>query len=298
MTDTQEVDRVTTVGEILEKTGPLPAIADTDRSVATTENTEGYATLMHIIKRAADNPVLDLDRLQKLFDLKGQWEAAEAKKAYDAARAAFALDPPTIVKNKKVSFGEGKNATAYRHATLAECCNKIVPALAQHGLTHDWKVDYDGDLVKVTCTLKHRLGHSESVMMKAGRDTSGNKNNIQSQASTITYFERYTLLAITGLAAEDQDDDGMDADDRDQANKTLRIAPDQKQKLVDLQLETGADTKRFLAHFKIETLDDLPQYRFQEAADLLNLKKEKAGSNGAPHQSQPANGAKPRGLLD
>lgn len=298
MTDTQEADRIATVGEILEKSGPLPVMAD--RPIAVVENTEGYATLMHIIKRAADNPVLDLDRLQKLFDLKGQWEAAEAKKAYDAARAAFALDPPTIVKNKKVSFGEGKNTTTYRHATLAECCNKIVPALAQHGLTHDWKVDYEGDLVKVTCTLKHRLGHSESVMMKAGRDTSGSKNNIQSQASTITYFERYTLLAITGLAAEeDQDDDGMDAEDRDQANKTLRIAPDQKQKLIDLQLETGADTKRFLAHFKIEALDDLPQYRFQEAVDLLNLKKEKVRGTGPQHQSQPVSGAPPRGgLLD
>ena len=51
-------------------------------------------------------------------------------------------------------------------------------------------------------------GHSESVTLSAPPDDSGKKNNIQQIASTVTYLERYTLLAATGTAVKEQDDDG------------------------------------------------------------------------------------------
>jgi hypothetical protein len=44
-------------------------------------------------------------------------------------------------------------------------------------------------------------------------DDSGNKNKIQQAGSTVTYLQRYTLLAVTGLSTQDQDDDGQGADD-------------------------------------------------------------------------------------
>jgi len=52
------------------------------------------------------------------------------------------------------------------------------------------------------------MGHSESVTLQSATDDSGKKNNIQALGSAITYLQRYTLLSITGLATEDQDDDG------------------------------------------------------------------------------------------
>jgi hypothetical protein len=62
--------------------------------------------------------------------------------------------------------------------------------------------------VKVTCKLTHKQGHSEEVTLEAPLDTSGGKNNIQAMGSSVSYLERYTLLAITGLATKEQDDDG------------------------------------------------------------------------------------------
>jgi hypothetical protein len=53
------------------------------------------------------------------------------------------------------------------------------------------------------------MGHSELTKMTAPSDTSGQKNSIQAIASTITYLQRYTLLAATGLTTKDMpDDDG------------------------------------------------------------------------------------------
>lgn len=64
--------------------------------------------------------------------------------------------------------------------------------------------------------MKHDMGHTEKRTLRAPRDDSGKKNFIQSMGSTISYLERYTLLAVTGLATHDMDDDGNAAGGQDE----------------------------------------------------------------------------------
>ena len=47
----------------------------------------------------------------------------------------------------------------------------------------------------------------ESTTLSGPPDTTGSKNDLQSIGSTISYLQRYTLLALTGLATFDMDDD-------------------------------------------------------------------------------------------
>lgn len=156
----------------------------------------------------------DLDRLEKLMDLQRQWEAEEARKAFNAAMAAFKANPPEILKNKHVSFEarDGGSITSYDHATLDEVCAKVGIALAEHGLYHDWSIEQKDGGVSVTCTLTHEKGHSKSVTMTALPDTSGKKNSIQAIASTTSYLQRYTLRAVSGTAEKGMDDDGRSAE--------------------------------------------------------------------------------------
>lgn len=154
-----------------------------------------------------------LDELERLMALKERHEANEARKAYVDDMARAKANAPTITKNKEVSFTTQKGTTSYSHATLGNVVAQIVPWLGAHGFSHAWDTkQIDNGRVEVTCTLTHRLGHKESVTQNAGKDDSGTKNNIQAMGSAITYLQRYTLLAITGLATDDQDDDGRDAD--------------------------------------------------------------------------------------
>ena len=153
----------------------------------------------------------DLDRLQKLMDLQERWEANEARKAFVGAIAAFKKNPPVLSKNKHVKFGQGDRITEYDHATLDKVCDIVGRALSLHGLSHRWEVDQKEPVIAVTCVLTHVAGHSERVQMQATADTSGSKNSIQAIGSTVTYLQRYTLLAATGLAAKGQDDDGIGA---------------------------------------------------------------------------------------
>ncbi|MCA9667403.1 MAG: ERF family protein [Myxococcales bacterium] len=149
----------------------------------------------------------DIDKLSKLLELKLQWEANEARKAYARAMAAFKANPPAIIKDKKVSFG----TTSYWHATLGAVADAVIASLASVGISHAWTVDQPKGSIAVTCTLTHVDGHSESVTLIAPPDTSGNKNTIQQIASTVTYLQRYTLLAACGLSVFEHDDDGRSA---------------------------------------------------------------------------------------
>ncbi len=160
-----------------------------------------------MIKTAVSNGA-DLEKIEKLLILQERWEANEAKKAYHRAMADFKVNPPKINKDKKVSFHTEKGTTSYNHATLANVTQKINSELSKYGLSASWKTNQSNESITVTCKITHVLGHSEETSLTAGRDKSGSKNDIQALGSTITYLERYTLLAMVGLATYDQDDDG------------------------------------------------------------------------------------------
>lgn len=213
----------------------------------------------------------DLDQLQKLMDLQERWEKNNARKAFVADLAAFKADPPRITKNRHVAFQTSKGRTEYDHATLDQVSEVIGKALAQHGLSHTWEVkQYDNAAIEVTCVLTHALGHSERVMMRAMPDDSGGKNLIQQTGSTVTYLERYTLLAATGLAAADQDDDAASGGNGES------ISAEEKEKLIALLKDTGSDTVKFLAYLGVPNLDALPAKRFGEAVAALEKKRKSA----------------------
>lgn len=153
----------------------------------------------------------DMDQLERFMTLQTQWERREAEKAYSKAFAAFKSEAVRIIKNRSVTAGplNGK-----KYAELFAVVNAVTPALSQHGLSASWKLTKDErDWLEVTCTLRHELGHSESVSMGGPPDAGGAKNKIQERASTITYLERYTLKAITGLSEQEDDDGGVGKQD-------------------------------------------------------------------------------------
>lgn len=150
-----------------------------------------------------------METLEKFMALKERWEANEARKAYVAAMAEFKRNPPEILKDKHVEY----TGVSYDHASLGNVTAAICAGLAQHGFSHRWDVKQEAKIT-VICTITHALGHAESVQMTAVADDSGKKNSIQQVASTVTYLQRYTLLAATGLAVQDgYDDDGRGSED-------------------------------------------------------------------------------------
>lgn len=208
-----------------------------------------------------------LESIGKMLELQERWEATQAKKAYNKAMAAFKANPPEIEKDKKVAFG----ATKYNHATLANVTRKINAALSLHGLSAAWSTNQTGVAISVTCKITHEQGHSEETTLTAQADTSGSKNAIQSIGSTITYLERYTLLALTGLAThESEDDDGK-------AAGVELISEEDVTAIMDHLTDLGTPIEKFLTYMKIEKLESMPKSDLPKAKLAIeNARKKKA----------------------
>lgn len=208
----------------------------------------------------------DLDKLEKVLTLHERWEANNARKAYHEAMTAFKANAPKILKDKEVSFGQGK--AAYKHASLGQVAEKVAAEMSKHGLSASWRVTQNGQ-VAVTTRVAHVLGHHEETTLSAPADTSGSKNSIQAIGSTISYLERYGLLAICGLATYDQDDDG---------NSVVSEVIDEKQlsQIMDFVADKEVNVPKFCEFLKIESIEKMPKAKFQQALVALQNKKKGA----------------------
>lgn len=214
---------------------------------------------------------MDLDKLEKMLELQCQWEERESKKAYISAISNFKKKPLEILKDKKVSFKTQKGETEYSHASLANVVNTVSAELGNHGLSASWKTEQGDFGVKVTCILTHSGGHSEEVSLTAAPDTSGVKNQIQSIASTVSYLERYTLLAITGLATKDMDNDGKGA-----AVAPEYITVDMQTEINDLIKSTKSDKAVFLEYIQVKSIEKIPLSEYGKVKIAFAAKVEAA----------------------
>lgn len=165
-------------------------------------------TPLDLLQRAIEQNV-SIDQLERLQAMYEKWEANEARKSFVVAINRFKADAPTILKNQNVNMGNGK--PNYNYATLDNVCRAVIAGLSEVGITHHWKMVQNGlpsNTIAVTCILTHEHGHSEETSLEGQPDQSGGKNSIQAVGSTVTYLQRYTLLAATGLAAGGTDTDG------------------------------------------------------------------------------------------
>lgn len=211
---------------------------------------------------------VDTEQLKALMDMQREWRADKAREEFVRAMTAFRSEPLKVGKDKRVKYVSKRtgDVTEYSHATLAQVVDAAVTALSKHGLAHRWETKQEGALITVACILTHVMGHSERVSLSAPADDSGGKNSIQAVGSTVTYLQRYTLMAITGLAAKDMDDDAHGA-----SGETI----DEKQaaELEALITEVGANKAAFLKTCKVERIEDLPASKYSGAVARLEAKR-------------------------
>lgn len=221
----------------------------------------------------------DMVQLEKLMDLQERWEAGEAKKAFIKAMNAFKADPPKITKNKTVDYTSNGKRTTYDHASLDHICDVIGSALGKHGISYSWDTNQtEAGIIRVECVLTHEAGHSKSTALQAPPDPSGGKNGIQAVGSTVTYLQRYTLLAATGMAVEDQDDDGQGATPESAPPQSDTITPAQCRTLLNMAEQVGKDAAYICEKAHIESVPELKKTRFDAAFN--HLKKLQAAQEG------------------
>lgn len=204
---------------VVEKDEPLPLVPPNP-----------MAMIEIAVRRGAT-----VEELNGLMALQERFEKNEASKAFNISFAAFKSEAVQIIKAKRVDAGP---LAGKKYAELYSVVNAVTPALSKHGLSASWKLTKDDpQWIEVSCTIKHILGHSESVSMGGPPDTGGAKSAIQARASTVSYLQRYTLKAICGVSEQGDDTDGKPAKSMDAGVKA-----DFEAAISDLTTMEAADT--------------------------------------------------------
>jgi|688.fasta_scaffold01021_39 hypothetical protein len=161
----------------------------------------------------------------------------------------------------------------YRYADLADALSMIRPILAKYDLAVTQTASNpDHDTVAITTTLLHGSGQwitFDPLLLPNGRTA-------QETGSAITYGRRYSLLAVLGLAAED--DDGAGAAPRQPRNAPTRPAERESApvKKAPVAATPEADEiKRMLAEVTADTAKSIKAEFLKEFGKLADLSIEK-----------------------
>ena len=188
-----------------------------ERAIQTAEDTAAppsaeAGALIQMIERAATNPNVDIEKMERLYEMHEKALGRAAKLSF--VRAFTALKPklPTITENGEIKNTGGKVQSTY--AEWEDINDAIGPLLNEHGFTLSFKPGAGDGKVTVTGILRHVDGHEDEATVTLPLDASGGKNTVQGVGSSISYGKRYAavaLLNITSRARRDRDDDGRGA---------------------------------------------------------------------------------------
>lgn len=235
-----------------------------DTAVAAHDGMSESAALISMLERAARDPNVDVDKMERLFKMHREALERHAKTAYLAAFSALQSELPAAIRK-----GEGHNKKAY--ARYEDLIETLRPHLSRHGFSISHRVDTAGNQITVTGILGHAAGHAEQTSMTLPPDTSGNKTAVHAMGSSISYGKRYVTLTLTGIATEGEDDDGRAAG---------HVAADQPtlEKLKALITTANANIGRICQHYSVETLDDLTSKQIGDVMAGLSarLREQKA----------------------
>lgn len=227
------------------------------------------AQLMDVISRAAADPSVDVDKLERLLAMRKEIAAEAAERAFNEAMRTAQAAMPAVLRNAENS------QTSSRYATLEAVADAIDPVIHSNGFSPSFGTA-DSTLpghYRVTCTLSHVAGHKRDYFADVPSDMNGMKGNQNKTAthafgSTMSYGRRYLKLLIFDVKLTDRrDDDGNAAGGDEPINQA------QLDTLRALIVEVDADIPRFLKFMRVDALEDIPVRNLNRALVSLEAKK-------------------------
>jgi len=243
--------------------------------LVTAETVDYGGGLLDVIARAARDPSVDIDKMERLIAMQERVQDRQATISFNSALAEMQPKLPVISERGGIKDRSGNVQSTY---ALWEDVNEAIrPLLAEHGFALRFRVERGQDQISVTGILSHRDGQSEETTLTLPTDTSGSKNAVQAVGSSTSYGKRYTAFALLNITSTGEDDDGQKGGDEHP------ISVKQYDELQKLIIGTQSDTGKFIEYLvgakrlrNDQTLEDLPSQHFDFAKDCLMLKAGKS----------------------
>lgn len=218
------------------------------------------------ILQAALNPELDVDKMEKLYDLYVKDQEREAIKEFNSAMSRVQSKIGPIVKDKL------NKHTGSRFARLETIIIKISPIYSAEGFALSFntgKSECEGCIL-IICEVSHSSGHSKIYQYDSPIDDKGaqgntNKTEVHGRGSATSYGRRYLTAMIFNLAIADEDKDGN--------GPGYIITKEQQNEINSLITDTGANLDKFLDYMGCDSIETMPIKKYNKAIIALRKKK-------------------------
>ncbi len=235
---------------------------------------ETPSSLLEVIARAARDPSVDIDKLERLLEMQERVQARNARAAYIAAKIALIPSLPSIDQRGHIIIRDKDKPNIIKQDTpfarFEDIHEAVMPVLTAHGFDLSYRNGMAPDgKVRVTTILAHIDGHSEETYFDLPHDSSGSKNAVQAIGSSTSYGKRYGTISILNLRVSGEDDDG------EKGGAPPTINDEQIANVYALIEEVKADRRRFLDYMKAKSVEDIPASRYGDAVHALEAKRGK-----------------------
>ena len=167
-----------------------------------------------MVERFARDPSVDVDKLQRLLDMREQIAQREREDRFSEAMAAAQAEVRAVTKDAR------NDQTRSKYATYAQIDKTIRPVYAAHGfsLSFDTQDTPKENMVRVLCYVRHASGFQQTYSITMPADGKGPRGNdvmtrTHATGSAVSYGMRYLVRMIFNVP-ESEDDDGNAAGQR------------------------------------------------------------------------------------
>jgi len=223
--------------------------------------------LISVIERAASNPNVDIEKMERLLQMQERVMAKASEMAFNDAMNAAQSEIGRIAADSK------NNQTHSEYASYAALDRVLRPIYTKHGFSLSFDTgDSPENTVKVVCYVSHKAGYTRTYQATMPADGKGAKGGdvmtkTHAVGSGMQYGQRYLLKLIFNVAVG-KDDDGNSAG-------VECITEVQAADLTALLEEVGANKKAFCDYFKVNSIPELPANVYKHAMAMTEAKRRK-----------------------
>jgi hypothetical protein len=225
-------------------------------------------SILAVISRAASDPNVDVDKMERLFAMQERFAAKQAETEFNGAMNRAQSKIGRVAANRE------NDQTKSRYPDYAALDRVCRPVYTEEGFSVSYGTEDSPkpEHVRVVALVSHSAGHTRTYHVDMPADGKGAKGGdvmtkTHATGAATAYGMRYLLKMIWNIAIGDDDTDGNPVGDT--------ITEEQVADLEALMTEVGANRAMFLRFCKVSSVDQIRSKNYKAAVAALEARRSK-----------------------
>lgn len=226
------------------------------------------AAIFQIIERAARDPNVDVDKMERLYAMQERALSRHAEQAFNEAMKAAQSEM------RAIGADANNSQTKSKYATYAKLDSVLRPIYTKHGFSVSFDEDDSpkAEHIRVLAYVAHEAGFTRTYRKDMPADGKGAKGGdvmtkTHATGAAASYGMRYLLKGIFNVAVGEEDTDGNRPDET-----AGTISKEQRDELQSLVERLGWNVPDYCEWLAIEELTDLRSEYFSREKQRLETK--------------------------